>query len=164
MENIFDKLNQQISYELYASNCYLQLYSFFDNQNIALKNIANYFKKQSDEEREHANLIIEYINKRGGVVNIMTVNKPDINLSSLDIITAFKFALYIENKILESLNKIMDYANSTNDHHLGDFITSIFLKEQIDSINEIKKYITQINSCCSNNIKYGSYLFDKYFK
>ena len=43
-------LNKQINHELDASQQYLSLYNYFNQDNIGLTNIANYFKKCSDEE------------------------------------------------------------------------------------------------------------------
>ena len=36
-----------------------------------------YFKKASDEEREHAMKFLKYLNKRGGRVVLTDIRKPD---------------------------------------------------------------------------------------
>ena len=33
---------------------------YFDREDVALHNIAKWFKKQSDEEREHATTLMKY--------------------------------------------------------------------------------------------------------
>ena len=38
---------------------YHSLYSFFGRANVGLPNFARYFKRSSDEEREHAELLME---------------------------------------------------------------------------------------------------------
>ena len=63
-----EELNKQINIELDASQQYLSLYNFFLRDDVGLINIAKYFLKASEEEREHALKMIEYQNKRGGKV------------------------------------------------------------------------------------------------
>jgi ferritin len=40
--------------------------SHFAKNNVALSGFAGYFMEQSDEERMHAKLMIDYLLKRGG--------------------------------------------------------------------------------------------------
>lgn len=42
------------------SYVYHALYSYFDRDNIALPGFAKFFKESSDEEREHAELLMKY--------------------------------------------------------------------------------------------------------
>ena len=39
---------------------------FFEREDVALPGFSKFFKKSSDEEREHAQLFMGYQNKRGG--------------------------------------------------------------------------------------------------
>lgn len=39
---------------------YHSLYAFFSRDNVALPGIAAYFKKESEEERHHAELLMDY--------------------------------------------------------------------------------------------------------
>ena len=41
---------------------------FFDRDDIALPGFAKFFKKSSDEEREHAQMFMKYQNQRGGKI------------------------------------------------------------------------------------------------
>ena len=49
-----DAVNKQIQVEYWASYQYHLMWSYFDRSNVGLKNIAEFFKKSSEEEREHA--------------------------------------------------------------------------------------------------------------
>ena len=54
--------------------------AFFDREDQALPGFSKFFRKASDEEREHAQKLIDYQNMRGGkVVFIDTENtfRPD---------------------------------------------------------------------------------------
>lgn len=55
----------------------LQAYHF-DRDDVALKGFHHYFKKQSEEEREHAMKLMSYLNKRGGRIHLTDVRAPPI--------------------------------------------------------------------------------------
>ena len=52
----------QIQHELGNASKYMQIASYFEN--LQLTNISSYFKKQSDDEKQHANKFMNHINER----------------------------------------------------------------------------------------------------
>ena len=64
------------SVEYNISYVYHALYAYFDRDNVALPGLAEYFDHQSAEEREHAEKLMEYQNKRGGRVKLMSITSP----------------------------------------------------------------------------------------
>lgn len=71
---------------------------YFDRSDVALPGLYNYFKKASDEEREHAMKFLTYQNKRGGDIVLTDVQAPtrrDWN-SAKDAMTE---ALQLEKKV-----------------------------------------------------------------
>ena len=58
-------INKQINLELYASYCYQSMAMYYDRDDVALPGFSAYFKHNSDEEREHAEKFMKYLNKRG---------------------------------------------------------------------------------------------------
>ena len=40
--------------------------NYFARSDVALSGFANFFRRASDEERKHANFLMDYVNKRGG--------------------------------------------------------------------------------------------------
>ncbi|OWM69922.1 hypothetical protein CDL15_Pgr025771 [Punica granatum] len=53
-------LNEQINVEYNVSYVYHAMYAYFDRDNVALKGLAKFFKESSEEEREHAEILMEY--------------------------------------------------------------------------------------------------------
>lgn len=68
------RLTQQIAYELSASYFYQSYAHYFARADVALPGFAKWFEKASKEERDHATGLMEYINKRGGEVNLQDLN------------------------------------------------------------------------------------------
>lgn len=58
-------LNAQINMELTASYVYQALAYHYDRDDVALPGFSSFFKHNSDEEREHAEKFMKYLNKRG---------------------------------------------------------------------------------------------------
>lgn len=50
---------------------------YFDRDDIALPGMHWYFKKASDEEREHAMKFMRYQNKRGGRIVLTDITAPE---------------------------------------------------------------------------------------
>jgi len=77
-----DKLNshvvQQINAELQASYLYQAYSHYFGRADVALPGFAKWFEAASVEERKHATGLIDYINKRGGVVSMADINFNDM--------------------------------------------------------------------------------------
>lgn len=49
----------------------------FHRDDIALMGLFKYFKAASEEEREHAYKLLEYMNKRGGRINLTPIEAPE---------------------------------------------------------------------------------------
>ena len=49
-----NQVNEQINMEYWASYQYHLMWSYFDRSSVGMKNIAEFFRKASEEEREHA--------------------------------------------------------------------------------------------------------------
>ncbi|KAF0302043.1 Soma ferritin [Amphibalanus amphitrite] len=69
-------VNKQINMELFASYTYMSMASYFDRDDVAFPGFHAYFKKQSDEEREHAEKLMKFQNQRGGRVLLQPIMKP----------------------------------------------------------------------------------------
>merc|ERR1712154_123284 len=73
-------INKQINMELYASYVYLSMSAYFARDDIALMGFSKRFRDASNEEKEHAESLIDYQNMRGGrVVFREILNRPAMN-------------------------------------------------------------------------------------
>ncbi|KAF5282030.1 hypothetical protein FQA39_LY00554 [Lamprigera yunnana] len=150
-------INKQINMELYASYVYLSMSYYFNRDDIALPGLHRYFKSASDEEREHATIFMEYLNKRGGRIELIDVKAPedqDWGLAS----DAMKSALDLEKKVNDSLLKLHSISSGHGDANLCDFLETHFLQEQVDSIKEIADHVTNLKRVGEG---LGVYMFDQ---
>ena len=160
-------VNKQIGLEYWASLQYHAISSYFSHHNVGLENIAKYFNKCSLEEREHADKLVEYQNKRGGRVIISEVKNINntfynSNLESSNVLQAFELALEMEQKVYLSLLKLHTLGEKYTDPALTDFIEGEYLTEQIDGINELSNYVSQLRLIGNNGS--GLWIFNKEFE
>ena len=139
-------INEQINVEYNASYAYHSLYAYFDRDNVALKGFAK-FKESSDEEREHAEMLMEYQNRRGGRVRLQSIVTPLTEFDHSekgDALYAMELALALEKLVNEKLHNLHSVATRCNDPQLSDFVESQFLQEQVDAVKKISEYVTQL--------------------
>jgi ferritin heavy chain len=154
-------INQQINVEFNASYAYHSLFAYFDRDSVALKGFAKFFKESSDEEREHAEKLMKYQNKRGGRVRLQSIVTPLTEFDHPekgDALYAMELALALGKLVNEKLHNLHSAATKCNDPQLTDFIESEFLQEQVDSIKKISDYVTQLRRVGKG---YGVWHFDQ---
>ena len=151
-------INAQINMELSASYVYQSMAFYFDRDDIALPGFSKFFKHNSDEEREHGEKLMKYLNKRGGRVVLQDVARPEKDEwgTGLDALQA---ALELEKKVNQSLLDLHTLATKNEDPHLTDFLEGEYLDEQVDAIKDLGDKITKLKRAGPGGL--GEYLFDK---
>lgn len=141
-----DVLNAQINWELYASIVYMNMYGYFNKPGIGRPGFAKFFKEQSSEEYGHALKIIDYMNKRNGTVNRISVNEsPKSEWDSPR--EALEDAIKLEHYVYAKLQHIHSVADQKcQDPHLMDFLETEYFDEQVKSIEELTLMLTKLGS------------------
>ncbi|CAN0269943.1 ferritin heavy chain B-like [Lethenteron reissneri] len=153
-------INRQVNQELYASYVYLSLASYFDRDDVALKHFHKFFKDLSHEEREHAEKLLAYQNKRGGRAVLQDIKKPERDEwgSGLE---AMQLALQLEKTVNQALLDLHALASEKKDPQLCDFLEHEFLEEQVESIKQLGDHVTNLKRLGVPQSGMGEYLFDK---
>ncbi|XP_031558953.1 soma ferritin-like isoform X2 [Actinia tenebrosa] len=149
-------INKQINLELYASYVYMSIAYHFDRDDVALNGFHKYFKKASDEEREHAEKLMKFQNQRGGRIVLQNVKKPERDEwgTGQDSMQA---ALDLEKYVNQALLDLHCVAEKHGDSQLCDFIEGNFLTEQVEAIKEISGHIANLKRVGPG---LGEYQFD----
>ncbi|XP_072282758.1 ferritin heavy chain A-like [Pyxicephalus adspersus] len=154
-------INRMVNLELYASYTYLSMSYFFDRDDVALKHVAEFFKEQSHEEREHAEKFLKYQNKRGGRIVLQDLKKPERDEWG-NTLEAMQAALQLEKTVNQALLDLHKLATDKADPHLCDFLESEYLEEQVKAIKRLGDYITNLKRLGVPQNGIGEYLFDKH--
>merc|ERR1711860_18509 len=94
------------------------------------------FLAHSEDERNHAKVLMDYQNKRGGRIIFKDISKPNQDTWG-SAIEAIDVAINLEKKVNESLLNLHKLAEDKSDPHLGDFIEGTFLGEQVDGLKAL---------------------------
>jgi len=100
---------------------------------------------------------MKYQNTRGGRIVLDDVKKPEKDEWG-SVLEAFESALKLErfnNKCLLDLHRI---ASESNDVTCCDFLENKYLQEQVESIEEIGKMVTNLRRVGKG---LGEFMFDK---
>src|SRR3989337_2962131 len=69
-----EAINEQIKNELYSAYLYLAMSAHFEA--ASLPGFAHWMRLQSNEEVEHAMKLFDYLNDRGGRVELQAIDQP----------------------------------------------------------------------------------------
>jgi ferritin heavy chain len=155
-----EAINSQINVEFTAFYVYYALHAYFDRDTVALPGFADYFRKQAEEERDHAVKLMHYQNKRGGRVHLKPIAVPALhfhNEENSDAIYAMELALQLEKYVQMKLMEVWKVADRERDANMTDFIED-FLDMQVESIKEISDYVAQLKRVGTGH---GVYHFDR---
>jgi ferritin len=126
-EKMQGALNSQVNAELYSSYLYLSMSAYF--QSISLLGFANWMRVQAQEELVHAMKFYDFINERGGRVQLQPVEGPPMEWSSpLDV---FENAYKHEQKVTGLINDLVNLAVKEGDHATNIFL-QWFVTEQVE--------------------------------
>ncbi|CAK9174210.1 unnamed protein product [Ilex paraguariensis] len=156
-------INEQINVEYNVSYVYQAMYAYFDRDNIASYCLVanSFFKESSEEERQHAEKLMEYQNKRGGKVKLQSMLMPVSEFDHIekgDALYAMELALSLEKLTNEKLLNLHRVADQNNDVQLADFVESEFLAEQLEAIKKLSEYVAQLRRVAKGH---GVWHFDQ---
>ena len=126
-EKLTEAFNDQINKELYSEYLYLAMKVKFMEWN--LKGFVNWFDVQVQEEHAHGMGMFNYLDERGGAIDLKPIDKPIVKGNTpLEI---FEQVLEHEEYVTSRINHLADVAEEVKDRaalHLLDW----YIKEQVE--------------------------------
>ena len=126
-EKLQEAFNDQINKEFYSEYLYLAMKVYF--QELNLQGFVNWFDVQVQEEHAHAMGMVNYLNDRGGKVDLKKKKKPVVEGNTP--LEVFEHVLRHEEYVTSRINHVMDVAEEVKDRaamHLLDW----YIKEQVE--------------------------------
>jgi ferritin len=124
MEKAF---NQQINAELYSAYLYLAMCAYFEAEGLA--GFAGWMRAQTQEEMFHAMKMYDFVNGRGGRINLAAIDQPPGTWKSpLDV---FEKVLAHEQKVTGLINDLVNLALAEKDHASNIFL-QWYVTEQVE--------------------------------
>ena len=144
-KEVLDVLNRQIEKEFDASVVYLGMYAYFEKE--LFKGFAAWFKKQTSEERTHAQKFIEYILDRGEVPTVPATKSPRNSFGS--VLEAMKAALAHEQANTAGIYECLKVAQQAGDPATVEML-QWFVKEQVEEEKWANEYTDMVEKIASS--------------
>ncbi len=138
-ETMQQALNAQINLEFSAAHNYRAISAYFEA--LELTGFAHWFRIQSEEETSHAMRFFDYVNDRGGRVQLGAITEPQSEYGSpLD---AFENALAHERKVTAAIHMVFAQAVQGNDYATQSML-KWFIDEQVEEEKNAEEVIQRL--------------------
>lgn len=126
-ERFVDALNEQITREFAAAHQYTAIAAHYAQETYP--QLATFFFRQADEEREHALKMVNYLLDTDSPVTFAGVPAPQTTFD--DHIAPIRLALEQEKSVTVAISNLVAVARETNDFRSEQFL-DWFLQEQTE--------------------------------
>ena len=133
-------LNEQIILEGYASFLYLSMASWCDKQ--GLDGCSQFMYRQSSEESEHMLRLFRYLSEVDAHALTPAIAQPPHEFDSVQIM--FEQVYAHEQKVTQSIHKLMHLATSENDYATMNFL-QWYIAEQREEESLMRSILDKIN-------------------
>ena len=136
---LVEAINEQIKSEFTASAQYVAIAVYFDAE--GLPELADFFYRQSMEEREHAMKFVHFLLETGAKPIIPGL--PDMRNAFESAADAVAFARDQEIKVTNQINNLVTLAKQEDDYASHNFL-QWFVDEQVEEVDSMSSLLQAI--------------------
>jgi ferritin len=129
MSRFAQALNEQIGYEFAASQQYVAIAVYYDDQ--TLPQLAAHFYRQAVEERNHAMMMVQYMLDADVTVTVPGISAPQTSFA--DVVAPVQLALDQEKRVTAQISDLVTIAREESDL-VGEQFLHWFLQEQREEV------------------------------
>jgi len=126
-KSIEGAINDQINHELSSAYAYLAMSAFFERKSFP--GFARWVRMQSHEEVVHGLKLVDYVNDRGGTIELHAVERPIGDFESPLVV--FETALAQEKKVTELIHRLYAFVVDERDY-ATQVALDWFIAEQVE--------------------------------
>lgn len=137
-----EAINEQIMNELYSAYLYLSMAAYFEAS--GLPGFAGWMRAQSQEEVAHAMKFFDFVNERGGRVELHAIEQPPLAFVSPRAV--FEATYEHEQKVTALIHDLYELALEEKDY-AAQVMLHWFIDEQVeeeDSVSQILDTLERI--------------------
>jgi ferritin len=146
-EGLLEAINDQVGNEFAASLTYVAIASYFDRED--LKELARFFYRQADEEREHAMKFVRFIVDAGGSLQIPPIPESASEYSAAR--DAVARALANERTVTEQIYRLVDIATEDSNYMAVRFL-DWFVNEQFEEVSTMGGLLAVVERAGEGNL------------
>ncbi|MEA2129138.1 MAG: bacterioferritin [Solirubrobacteraceae bacterium] len=152
-EAFVERLNEQIGHEFAASQQYLAIAVYYDDE--TLPRLASFFYQQALEERNHALMMVQYLLDAGATAPIPGIAGPQNEFG--DVVAPVALALAQERRVTDQINAQTAIARQEADYTSEQFM-QWFIKEQIEEVASMADLMKVVERARDNPLLAEEYL------
>ncbi len=153
MATFAEALNEQIGYEFGASQQYIAVAVYYDDQ--ALPQLAGHFYRQAVEERNHAMMMVQFLLDADAPVSIPGVAAPQTAFA--DPVAPVALALEQEKRVTDQIVELVKLARDEG-ALVGEQFLHWFLQEQREEVSSMTNLLQVIERGKANLLQVEEYL------
>jgi len=130
-----------------ASMLYVSIAAYFDSED--LEQLAEFFYRQAEEERDHAMRFVKYIVDAGGRVEIPALGQQENDFANAEAAVALSLAS--EKRVTEQIFGLVEIAQSDKDHIAQRFL-DWFVNEQFEEVATMNGLLSVVRRAGDANL------------
>lgn len=138
-DKLVDAMNAQIGHEMGASLQYVSIASYFDAEDLS--QLAAFFYRQADEERDHAMKFVKFLIDVGGDVEIPNIPAPKSGFDSAE--KAVELSLEWEKEVTRQIYDLVEIAQDDRDFIAQRFL-DWFVEEQLEEVTTMSSLLAVV--------------------
>lgn len=142
---VHDLLQDQVKNEFTASQQYVAVAVWFDNED--LPQLAGHFYRQALEERNHGMMIVQYLMDNGVKPSIPSIAEVRNDFSETRELVGL--ALEQEREVTQEIVTLAKTARDEGDY-LGEQFLQWFLKEQVEEVSQMSTLLSVVDRSNGN--------------
>ena len=146
-QKVQDAINQQVVEEFSASAQYSAMAYYFESE--TLPQLAAFFHAQADEERMHAQKLLNYISEAGGQPIVPGTPEPKNHFEDAEEVV--EMALNQELKVTDQINNLVEVAIAEKDHLTRHFL-QWFVEEQLEEVSSMSDLLSVVKRAGRTNL------------
>jgi ferritin len=148
-----ERLNEQIGHEFAASQQYLAIAVYYDDD--TLPRLAAFFYAQALEERNHALMMVQYLLDAGAPAPIPGIDAPRNDFA--DVVEPVTLALAQERRVSDQINALAAIAREEADYTSEQFM-QWFIKEQVEEVATMNDLLKVVERARENPLLAEEYI------
>ncbi len=148
-----DLLNEQIGHEFAAHQQYVAIAVYYDGE--ALPRLASFFYAQALEERNHAMMMVKYLDDADAGPVIPGIDAPKNDFA--DVVEPVAIALEQEKRVSAQIDALAKLARESGDYSSEQFI-QWFIKEQVEEVSSMGDLLKIVQRAKDNPLMAEEYL------
>ncbi len=146
-ENVVRSINEQIGSEFSAMLQYIAIAAHFEAE--TLPELASFFSRQAEEEKEHAQRFIKFVLDTGAGVQIPAIPAPQARFQFAE--EAVKLSLEQEKKVTAQVNNLVHIAKGETDYLTDNFL-QWFVQEQLEEVASMEALLRVVQRSGEGNL------------